>query len=373
MIDKNECCGCSACAVTCPRDALTMTFDAEGYYKPVLDVKKCVECGLCEKVCPSIHSKLLPITKERTYLAVAKDRKILAKSSSGGVGYLLARQALREGYTVCGVAYDAKDNVAKHVIIEHEEDLPEIQGSKYLKSSNQTAFQEIVKRDKAIVFGTPCEIAGLDRMLRLRGKRTQFILVDIFCHGVPSQLIWQQHVKWLKSKKKIADTEGTSFRQGKYYLLKINKYKAWYNEDAFYTFFLQGWLKNRKCCSCDFRRTSAADLRIGDCLYPKYERSTTFSPSCILANTECGTAFLTKCQAELEIRHEDYKVIDEVQEKENTPVAPEYDTYMKRLQAGEYPQDIIAHIMAKGKIKSFVKNKIIRLIASKREKNTLPL
>lgn len=52
IINKTDCCGCTACANICPRDAITMEPDFEGFLYPKVHPDKCVECGLCEKACP---------------------------------------------------------------------------------------------------------------------------------------------------------------------------------------------------------------------------------------------------------------------------------------------------------------------------------
>lgn len=49
--DRSECCGCTACAVICPRDAITMEPDEEGFAYPVVDAALCVRCGRCEDAC----------------------------------------------------------------------------------------------------------------------------------------------------------------------------------------------------------------------------------------------------------------------------------------------------------------------------------
>ena len=46
-----DCCGCTACASICAHDAITMKPDALGFLYPEVDKEKCVDCGLCEKVC----------------------------------------------------------------------------------------------------------------------------------------------------------------------------------------------------------------------------------------------------------------------------------------------------------------------------------
>lgn len=48
---KEECCGCSACFSICPKQAITMKEDKEGFLYPVIDVKKCIRCKRCISVC----------------------------------------------------------------------------------------------------------------------------------------------------------------------------------------------------------------------------------------------------------------------------------------------------------------------------------
>ena len=40
--DKQECCGCTACCSVCPKRAITMEKDTEGYLYPRVDEEKCV-------------------------------------------------------------------------------------------------------------------------------------------------------------------------------------------------------------------------------------------------------------------------------------------------------------------------------------------
>lgn len=48
----SDCCGCTACASVCSHNAITMKPDALGFLYPVVDKNKCVDCGLCEAICP---------------------------------------------------------------------------------------------------------------------------------------------------------------------------------------------------------------------------------------------------------------------------------------------------------------------------------
>lgn len=49
---KEDCCGCTACSMICPKSAILMIEDEEGFEYPIIDDNICVGCGLCIKVCP---------------------------------------------------------------------------------------------------------------------------------------------------------------------------------------------------------------------------------------------------------------------------------------------------------------------------------
>lgn len=49
---KEECCGCSACYAVCPREAILMVADDEGFEYPQIEDSKCIRCYQCIKVCP---------------------------------------------------------------------------------------------------------------------------------------------------------------------------------------------------------------------------------------------------------------------------------------------------------------------------------
>lgn len=51
---KEKCCGCTACLSICPKQAISMKKDKEGFFYAVIDSQKCIDCGLCKKVCPCI-------------------------------------------------------------------------------------------------------------------------------------------------------------------------------------------------------------------------------------------------------------------------------------------------------------------------------
>ena len=79
---KEDCCGCTACANICPKQAITMKPDPEGFLYPVVNEENCINCG--DATCP-IHNKI-DRTKEKTkgFILRVKDEKILFESTSGG-------------------------------------------------------------------------------------------------------------------------------------------------------------------------------------------------------------------------------------------------------------------------------------------------
>ena len=53
FIEKEDCCGCTACFNVCPKTAITMTQDEQGFYYPVINKEKCIKCYQCVGVCPN--------------------------------------------------------------------------------------------------------------------------------------------------------------------------------------------------------------------------------------------------------------------------------------------------------------------------------
>ena len=82
--DKKDCCGCSACAQRCPKQCISMVEDNEGFLYPKVDTEICVDCHMCEKVCPIINQNETrkPL---RTYAAKNKNEDVRLASSSGGL------------------------------------------------------------------------------------------------------------------------------------------------------------------------------------------------------------------------------------------------------------------------------------------------
>lgn len=130
---KQDCCGCTACAAICPKDAIAMKEDNEGFIYPVVDKGICINCGACERVCPIIHTAKENTFKQAAYIVQNKDLNVLRESTAGGAFSAIAKYVLRNNGVVFGVELGT-DLMAHHVAVETEKDLYRFRNSKYVQS-----------------------------------------------------------------------------------------------------------------------------------------------------------------------------------------------------------------------------------------------
>lgn len=52
LCSKNSCTGCLSCQNICPKNAIQVITDKQGFWQPQIDNEKCINCGLCHKSCP---------------------------------------------------------------------------------------------------------------------------------------------------------------------------------------------------------------------------------------------------------------------------------------------------------------------------------
>ena len=190
--DKTECCGCTACYSICPRKAITMTEDQEGFLYPVVNMKTCIDCGLCENVCPIVNNAVHEVFERKSYVVRAKDKEILSRSTSGGFVTPLAEWVLEQGGVFCGAAFGNGYHIV-HKIAKSISCLWQYRGSKYVQSELGDCFTQIkgyLEQGTMVCFvGTTCQVHGLKSYLRNGFKN--LITVDLVCHGTPSPKLWE--------------------------------------------------------------------------------------------------------------------------------------------------------------------------------------
>ena len=209
ITEKSECCGCNACVQRCPKQCISMKEDEQGFLYPFVDTTSCIDCGLCEKVCPILN----PFdTKEPLQVLAAKNKNEdqRLKSSSGGTFILLAEHIIKQGGVVFGARFDTNWEV-EHCYAETIEELEPLMRSKYVQSKIGNTYKEaeqFLKDGRLVMFvGTSCQIAGLKRFLRK--EYDNLLAVDFICHGVPSPGIWRKYLEEIKSSRSEAAGKNT--------------------------------------------------------------------------------------------------------------------------------------------------------------------
>ena len=219
----HDCYGCGVCATACGRKIIEIDLNADGFYEPhITDPNKCTNCGICTEVCAYLHDDLsLQNSEIHPYAAWSKDHLVRRKCSSGGAGFEIGKYLLGQGYKICGVRYDANKNRAEHYIATNVEELIPSAGSKYIQSYTVDGFKAINRKEKYLVTGSPCQIDSFRRYIRKFRCEDNFVLLDFFCHGVPSMLVWKKYTEW--AEKQVGKITYASWR---------NKWTGWHDSWA---------------------------------------------------------------------------------------------------------------------------------------------
>ena len=272
LSDKSDCCGCSACYSICSHHAVEFSTDQEGFFYPKFNKNLCVECGLCEKVCPVIHYETEPKTGNPViYSAVNTNEKQYMESSSGGIFILLCEYIISKGGIVCGVIYD-KNFIVKHSFAKTLDECRAFQGSKYVQSDVREIYPKIkslLKENVLILFsGTPCQVAGLK--LFLRKSYDNLYTVDLICHGVPSPKIFQDYLEFVKGKKLISHINMKSKSNKKGTAIRIDFTNGKYirqtlKTDLWNKLYFNHYIVRPSCHDCQFTHYNrVGDITIGD-------------------------------------------------------------------------------------------------------------
>ena len=200
LADRTRCTGCTACASGCPKDAITMERDREGFSYPVIDSGACIRCGRCTAVCPILRRRPAA-SMPAVFAAWNKNDDIRKDSTSGGVFTLLAEYILESGGVVFGAAFDSRQHL-RHTACFRKEDLWRMRGAKYVQSDLGTVFREVRRwlDQRPVLFsGTPCQVDGLYRYLG--GRPENLTTCDLVCHGVPSPGVWEDMARSLEARR----------------------------------------------------------------------------------------------------------------------------------------------------------------------------
>ena len=275
-INYENCTGCGACVQRCPKQCISWATKEFDFRYPRVDEATCINCGLCEKVCP-IDKELKVPTAQKAYAAVHKDSSVLEKSTSGGAFTALADTIFSQDGVVYGAAM-LNGMQVKHIRTENRTAFAELRSSKYLQSDTGTTYQMVeqdLKQGKVVLYsGTPCQIDGLKCFLRKEYEN--LYTADIVCHGVGSQAYFDRYMEF--AKERYGKIKALRFRSKEYAGWSCgggvvvvgtsnSEKKIPYRDfdNYYYSYFLSGDIYRKCCYSCKYANTKrVGDFSLGD-------------------------------------------------------------------------------------------------------------
>lgn len=281
MIDikrKEDCCGCNACGDVCPKGCITFKEDNEGFWYPEVDMDTCIDCHLCEKVCPILQSadKVIRYDEPRVFAAYSKDDSIRTDSTSGGVHSMLAKAMYAKNAYVGGAVYN-EDHTVSQIVDANPQRLEEIRSSKYLQSNAEGVYKEIKKllrEGKEVFFcGCPCQVQALYKVLGNK-EYDNLTTCDFICRGVNSPKVFIKYMDMLERQYGAKATK-IKFKAKQWgwhnFSMRVNFANGKeYCKDRWHDLFFIGYLQQGNfarpsCYQCQFKGfPQKADITLAD-------------------------------------------------------------------------------------------------------------
>ena len=310
---ENNCYGCRNCENICPKKAIKMIKNEEGFIIPKIDYEKCIDCGLCTQKCPYLQNNQETLMKEKWYGGYLKDEKERIQSTSGGMFTALANWFLDNDGYVCGCVWN-EELEATHIITNKIKDIQRMRGSKYVQSNLNSCALEIKKllaHHKVLFTGTPCQVAAIKKY---NENNENLYTMAIICEGVSSPKVWKKYVNYLenKYKSKLINVQFRNKEVGweppviKFFFKNgIVKSCLTFSTDLYGKAFLQGMTYRKSCNNCQYKLSGYnADIIVGDLWGAKktiIEESDNKGISAILVNSKKGEELLKQIAPAIKI------------------------------------------------------------------------
>lgn len=314
--NNEKCCACGVCSIVCPRKAITLKENDEGFKYPMVDKEKCVECGLCDKVCNYKNPHNFNKT-HKAFAVVNKNHDLLLRSSSGGAFSAIAAEVLKTRGIVYGSRLYQNSLIVKHCRITKLEDLEYILGSKYVQSDISEILpmvkDDVLNGEFVLFSGTPCQIDALNGYLGNKNYNN-LITIEVICHGVPSAKMFADYISVIEKKKNVRVVD-FSFRSKRRSPWKTLRGEVCIEEkgkkkvkllspilSSYYNMFLRGEIFRDNCYECPYaKKERTGDITLGD--YWGIEKNDSIyinienGVSCLLINTNKAEDFINRLQA----------------------------------------------------------------------------
>ena len=343
----SHCYGCGVCSASCPKHIISMKLDKDGYYEATIqDQSKCIECGICLEVCAFNHNECANQANEICSWAAWSNNDVLRKKcTSGGIAFEIGKQLIEKGYKAIGCRYNIEMQRAEHFIAETIEEYTQSIGSKYIQSFTENAFRKIDRKQKCFITGTPCQIDSLRRMIQKYKCEDNFILLDFFCHSIPSMHVWHAYMNLVKDKvgnvtyaswrnkydygwhhNCVMGIDGTLTSNPVNWNQKfedlIKEHRCSYvgrleDSDLFWKMFLGNFIVAPHCQQqCKYKyKNSSADIRVGD-LWGETYRNNEEGVSGVVTFTKRGYD-VVKSLTGVTLKEHPFEVIAEGQKRTN--------------------------------------------------------
>ena len=299
LCERNRCTGCCACYSVCPNHAINLQCDESGALYPVIDTDACVECGLCQKVCPVIKPTDSPSKVKKCFAAWSTEKKFITNAASAGVVTTLASHVIKNGGVAYGTTFHERELVFAGATSIDE--YLKYQGSRYVHALVRDVYAQIrqkLEQGLTVMFtGTPCQVHGLRQYLQ-KGY-DNLLTVDLVCHGVAPVDYLNEYLR----SKGITDYDNVVFRGNNGMSIVASKeektiYHKYKLVDLFYTAYLKGLISRENCYHCPYASSQRyGDLTVGD--FWGLERTSEMPNhrfiSVVLCNTAKGERFLKDC------------------------------------------------------------------------------
>lgn len=278
----DSCCGCGACAASCPVGAIKMVSENAGFLYPAIDSSICVHCGRCDAACPRLHPRDTDQLLS-AYWAKSNNSEEILRSSSGGLFALLAHHVFAAGGLVVGATWSKDYSAVEHMIATTESDLDSLMRSKYVQShidrNVYKGIKDAVNAGTQVLFvGTACQVSAVTTFLGDLAKKGSFLSAEVICHGVPSPLLWSKWISSVENRHPDSRLTNINMRQKsagwasysiEYSFEKHSDCSAFaevvpFNKDWYMKAFLANASLRPSCFNCTAKRSCGADITLGD-------------------------------------------------------------------------------------------------------------